>query len=88
MRDSAKALAKETKMKRQTLISGLIAGAALTLLGGCAYDDDYYGRGYSSGSVYYGTSTYDPYYYGSDYQERYGGYNKVCAHGYSGYGCE
>jgi hypothetical protein len=54
-------------MKRHTLISGLIAGAALTLLGGCAYDDGYYGRGYYGGDVYYGSGYYDPYYYGSDY---------------------
>src|SRR3569833_1967308 len=54
-------------MKRQTLMTGLIAGIALTLLGGCAYDDDYYGRSYTGGSVYYGSGYYDPYYYGSDY---------------------
>jgi hypothetical protein len=58
-------------MKRHTLISGLVAGAALVLLGGCAYDDGYYGRGYYGGGGYYGSgyygSYYDPYYYGSDY---------------------
>ncbi|SFI61767.1 hypothetical protein [Bradyrhizobium sp. cf659] len=42
---------------------------------------------YESGPVYYSGPGYGPYYYGSGYQERYGGYTKVCAHGYSGYGC-
>ncbi|MFK4719775.1 hypothetical protein [Bradyrhizobium niftali] len=51
-----------------------------------AYDQGpgYY---YESGPVYYSGPGYGPYYYGSGYQERYGGYTKVCAHGYSGYGC-
>ena len=62
-------------MKRQALISSLIAGAALTVLGGCAYDDDYYGRGYGGGygggSVYYGGGYYEPdYYYGPTYYGR------------------
>lgn len=56
-----------------------------------AYDAPaYYGGGpvyYDEGPVYYSGPGYGPYYYGSGYQERYGGYNKVCAHGYSGYGC-
>ena len=43
---------------------------------------------YDSGPAYYSSPGYGPYYYGSGYQERYGGYNKVCAHGWSGYGCE
>jgi hypothetical protein len=48
-----------------------------------AYDNGpgYY---YGGGPVYYS----EPGYYGPGYpQESYGGYNKVCAHGYSGYGC-
>ena len=58
-------------MKRQYLISGLAAGAALTLLGGCAsydnYDrgyrgDAYYGGAYSGG--YYDSDYYGPSYYG------------------------
>jgi hypothetical protein len=72
----------EANMKRPLLTYGLITGAALALLGGCAsYDDDYYGRGYSSGGVYYGGSYYDPDYYGTRYYGRtyvpygaYGGY--------------
>jgi hypothetical protein len=50
----------EKKMKRQLLISSLVAGAALTLLGGCASYDDY-------GSGYYGGTYYNNGYYGSDY---------------------
>ena len=51
-----------------------------------AYDQGpgYY---YESGPVYYSGPGYGSYYYGSDYPEQYGGYTKVCAHGYSGYGC-
>ena len=43
---------------------------------------------YDSGPAYYAGPGYGPYYYGSGYQEQYGGYNKVCSHGYSGYGCQ
>ncbi|CUT12259.1 hypothetical protein BF49_3339 [Bradyrhizobium sp.] len=49
-----------------------------------AYDSGpgYY---YGGGPVYYSNPGY---YYGPGYpQERYGGYNNVCAHGYSGYSC-
>src|SRR5215831_8324341 len=58
--------AMEARMKRQILMSGLISGAALALLGGCAsYDDDYYGRGaYGSGG---GGVYYEQGYYGPDY---------------------
>lgn len=42
---------------------------------------------YESGPVYYSSPGYGPYYYGSGYEESYGGYKKVCAHGWSGYGC-
>jgi len=75
-------------MKRQLLTYGLITGAALILLGGCAsYDDDYYGRGYSSGGAYYGGSYYDPDYYGSQYYgSRYYGRTYVPYGGYGGYG--
>jgi len=76
--------AQEANMKRQFLISGLIGGAALALLGGCAsYDDDYYGRGYSSGGVYYGGSYYDPDYYGY-YGPRYYGHAYIPYGGYGG----
>src|SRR3954470_15232467 len=60
----------EATMKRQTLISTLVAGTALILLGGCAYDGydrDYYGGG---GDVYY--EQY-PDYYGPSYVPN-GGY--------------
>ena len=51
-----------------------------------AYDSGpgYY---YDSGPAYYSGPGYGPYYYGSDYPERYGGYTKVCSHGHSGYRC-
>ncbi|SFH83120.1 hypothetical protein [Bradyrhizobium sp. Gha] len=69
-----------------------IAGAIGTGLAIAATRDAYaYDAGpgyyYDSGPVYYGGPGYGPYYYGSGYQERYGGYDKVCAHGYSGWGC-
>ena len=42
----------EATMKRQTLISGLLAGAALILLSGCAYDDYDRGGYYSGGGFF------------------------------------
>src|SRR4029079_11279911 len=56
----AKHPAMEKKMKRQLLISSLVAGAALTLLCRCASYDD-------SDSSYYGGTYYNNGYYGSDY---------------------
>jgi len=55
-------------MKRRIWISGLVAGAALTLLGGCASYDGY-------GSGYYGGTYYNNGYYGPDYDSTiyYGG---------------
>ena len=57
-------------MKRQVLISSLVAGAALALLGGCASDYDGYGGSGYYGATYYGGGYYDPDYYGPNY---YGG---------------
>jgi len=55
----------EATMKRQALISSLVAGAGLILLSGCAYDDydrgDYYGGGGSG--VYYEQDYYPSYGY-------------------------
>jgi hypothetical protein len=58
----------EATMKRHTLISTLLAGAALAVLGGCASYDDY-DHGYRGGA-YYGGGYYEPDYYGPAY---YGG---------------
>jgi hypothetical protein len=54
----------EAKMKRQFLMTSLMAGAALTVLGGCASYDGY-DRGYR-GDAYYG-GVYNGGYYDSDY---------------------
>src|ERR1700754_3663980 len=64
----------EQIMKRQTLISGLIATGALLFLSGCAYEgydrgyygaEDYRGRGYYGDvGYYYDQGYYNPYYYG------------------------
>ena len=67
-------------------------GLAATGLAIAATRDAYaYGPGpgyyYESGPVYYSGPGYGPYYYGSGHQERYGGYTRVCSHGWSGYGC-
>jgi len=69
-----------------------IAGAIGTGLAIAASRDAYaYGPGpgyyYDSGPAYYSGPGYGSYYYGSDYPEQYGGYTKVCSHGYSGYRC-
>ena len=55
-------------MKRQFLLSCLAAGAALTLLGGCAseYDSGYYGSAYY-GNGYYGPDYDSSIYYGGTY---------------------
>jgi hypothetical protein len=61
----------EASMKRQFLINGLVAGAALAVLGGCAsydgYDRDYRGDAYYGGVYnggYYDSDYYGPSYYG------------------------
>lgn len=55
-------------MRKFTLLAGT---AALIALSGCAYNDDYYGRGgyYDGGGYYgdyYGPGYYDPYYNGAN----------------------
>lgn len=70
-----------------------IAGAIGTGLAIAATRDAYAydsapGYYYDSGPAYYSNPGYGPsYYYGSVDPERYGGYTKVCSHGYSGYRC-
>ena len=75
------------------LAGAAIAGAIGTGLAIAATRDAYaYDPGpgyyYDSGPVYYSGPGYGPgYYYGSGYAEQYGGYTKVCSHGWSGYAC-
>jgi hypothetical protein len=66
-----------------------IAGAIGTGLAIAASRDAYaYDPGpgyyYDSGPAYYRGPGY---YYGPGYAEQYGGYTKVCSHGWSGYAC-
>jgi hypothetical protein len=75
------------------LAGAAIAGAIGTGLAIAATRDAYaYDPGpgyyYGGGPVYYSSPAYGPgYYYGSGYAEQYGGYTKVCSHGWSGYAC-
>ncbi|MDA9412938.1 MULTISPECIES: hypothetical protein [unclassified Bradyrhizobium] len=71
-----------------------IAGAIGTGLAIAATRDAYaYDPGpgyyYDSAPAYYSGPGYGPnhYYYGPGYAEQYGGYTKVCSHGWSGYAC-